>query len=345
MGSLRKRFLVGSGLWTLGLLLLAHLASSHLFRHAEFFLYLPEAPLVGIGLLAMACGLLLVLRTLAPISELRRRLLKVRQGQAERVAGRYASEVQPLVDDLNALLDHRSAVVARALAKAGDLAHGLKTPLALLAQTAEKAANQGDLALATTIAQLGEKMNRQVDYHLAQARAAAAGATLGARCDVRPAVEGLVATLRQLYAERDLVFEVVIPTVCAVKTQREDLEEMLGNVLDNACKWTRTRVRVCAEHHGDLVEIVVEDDGPGLASEKCEAVLERGVRADQAAPGSGLGLAIVRDLAELYGGAITLGRASSGGLCARLSLPASAAELKTFDRRDQEATNDHRRNA
>ncbi len=166
-------------------------------------------------------------------------------------------------------------------------------------------------------------MRRQMDYHLAQARAAASGATPGTRSLIADSVEGLSRTLQRLHADRGLTIEVQVAPSHAARVQREDLDEMLGNLLDNACKWTASRIAVSSRVDAGRVEILVEDDGPGIADGLREQVLHRGVRADEAAPGSGLGLAIVRDLAELYGGSIALHTASLGGLGARLTLPSA----------------------
>ena len=323
MRSLRWRFVLGSLLWTGGLLSLTHLLSMALMIHLPGLMKTPRHLMVVVGLLLMIGGFLLVRRGLAPVAELRRRLEAVRDARAARVEGCYPSEVQPLVDDLNALLAHREAVVQRALAKAGDLAHGLKTPLALLAQEGERAAAAGDTELAAGITQQVEKMRRQVDYHLAQARAAASGATPGTRAEVLVSAAGLARTLKRLHAGRELEIVVAVDPALAVQVEREDLDEMFGNLLDNACKWCRSRVTLGAELAGGRVIALVDDDGPGLAAEACEKVLQRGVRADEAAPGSGLGLAIVRDLAELYGGRIELSRSPLGGVRARLELPAA----------------------
>jgi signal transduction histidine kinase len=228
--------------------------------------------------------------------------------------------VQPLVDDLNTLLGDREKAVSRALATAGDLAHGLKTPLAVLAQEAERAAASGNAQLAVGIAEQVELMRRQVDYHLARSRAAS-GATSSARCSVGESAEALVRTLLKLHAGRALDIQVHIPEALAVKAQREDLEEMLGNLLDNSCKWANARIAIQAFAADSDILIQIDDDGPGLAAELRSVVLQRGVRADEAAPGSGLGLAIVGDLAELYGGSVALGDSPLGGLRASLMLP------------------------
>lgn len=243
------------------------------------------------------------------------------EGRERQIEGTFPTEVRPLVNDLNALLVHRDKRVREALAKAGDLAHGLKTPLAVVAQEAERADVAGHGELAATLRQQIERMRRQVDYHLAHARAAASGATPGARCSVAVSAEGLARTLDRLHAGRRLSIEVNVAPEHAVRGQREDLDEMLGNLLDNACKWARSRVAVTSSNGDTGVLITVDDDGPGLAPSMRAVVLQRGVRADEAAPGSGFGLAIVRELAELYGGSIVLEGSPLGGLRAGLRLP------------------------
>jgi len=198
----------------------------------------------------------------------------------------------------------------------------LKTPLAILAQEAERAEAAGQHELATAIAQQVGRMRRQVDYHLAQARAVALGRAGHVRATVQTSAEGLARTLERLYADRQRTIQLEVSPEHLVRVAREDLDEMLGNLIDNACKWTRSRVVVTSSQHGASVVIDVDDDGPGLDPSMREAVLQRGVRADEAAPGSGLGLAIVRELAGLYGGSIRLDGSPLGGLRARLELPA-----------------------
>jgi signal transduction histidine kinase len=282
------------------------------------------------GLAGFAAAVLLMAallqfrKGLSPFDELRRQLQAVRDGSAATVSGDYPSEVQPVVTDLNALLQHQATAVARAQSKAGDLAHGLKTPLAVLALEAERADAEGHAELADTIRQQVSRMRRQVTYHLAQARAAASGTTVNARCSVAESADGLSRTLQRLYADRGLTFAIHADATHTVRVERQDLDEMLGNILDNACKWTRGRVVLSSSvsvAQGRVV-ITVDDDGPGIAPELRDVVLQRGVRADEASPGSGLGLAIARDLAELYGGSITLGASPLGGLRAELNLAA-----------------------
>jgi signal transduction histidine kinase len=212
-------------------------------------------------------------------------------------------------------------VVKRAIGTAGDLAHGLKTPLAVLSNEADRLEREGQTELAEMIAQQVSLMQRQVTYHLAQARAVASGAAAGGRSSVSESVDGLSRTLQRLYAARGVTIQQDVAAAHTFRGQREDLDEMLGNLLDNACKWARCRVAVASRVAGDRIIVTIDDDGPGIDASMRAAVLQRGVRADQAAPGSGLGLAIVRDLAELYGGSISLAASPLGGLRADLHLP------------------------
>jgi signal transduction histidine kinase len=334
--SLRSRLLVGAVLWTLGLFAVAMILSTAVMLHHPEYRRHPAFPqvlasaalahttmLTVVAVLCMLVGLWQVKKGLSPINQLRSRLVAVHAGQDRRVDGEYPSEVQPLVDDLNALIAHRDQAVARALAKAGDLAHGLKTPLALLSQDAERLGLEGHGELASAIAEQVQRMRRQIDYHLAHARAAASGSASGARCVIADSAEGLARALSRLHASRGLSIDVDVSREHVAAVQREDLDEMLGNLLENACKWTRSQVRVTASRAHGGVDVLVDDDGPGIAPALREAVTRRGVRADEAAPGSGFGLAIVCDLVELYGGSIALDTSPLGGLRARVSLPAA----------------------
>ena len=323
--SLRRLVMLGAVLWTIGLLTCVTVLFTFSARARESMIIVHSQThaSLAIAIASMIAGLFLVRRAIAPFDRIRTRLADVRSGAERHLRGEYPGEVQPVVDDLNSLLDHRDETVRRALAKAGDLAHGLKTPLAVISQEAERARAQGNVELADTIGQQVERMRRQMDYHLAHARAAASGATVGARCSVLESAEGLARTLRRLYAERGIAIDVRIPSTHHVRAGREDLDEMLGNLLDNACKWARTRVAVESCGQDSEVTIVIDDDGVGLDPSMRDAVLQRGVRADEAAPGSGFGLAIVRDLAEVYGGSIALEDSPLGGLRASLRLRAS----------------------
>jgi signal transduction histidine kinase len=324
--SFRWRILLGAFLWTLGLVPLVHLIFSSIHHQTQpasrvVILRVDPVTTLGFAFLCMVGGIWQVRAGLLPFGRLRRQLSGVRDGSGRRIEGAYPIEVQPLVNDLNSLLEHRERAVRRALAKAGDLAHGLKTPLAVLAQEADRAEVAGQHEMAGTISLQVEKMRRQIEFHLVHARAAGSGDVPGARCPVLPSVEGLTRTLLRIYAARGLAIQVDVPPGHFVRGQQEDLEEMLGNLLDNACKWAKSTIKIHSMQKGDAVVITVDDDGAGLATSMREVVLQRGVRADEAAPGSGLGLAIVRDLVELYGGTFSLEDSPMGGLSARLRLP------------------------
>jgi len=329
--SFRSQLVTGSVLWTVGLLLFISMLGIHLLAtnprpHQFIYQWFFNSPMVVVllvGAAAMVGGAWQIRRSLTALAQLHGRLAAVHRGEQREVKGRYPSEVQPLVDDLNALLAERDQRIERALAKAGDLAHGLKTPLAVLARDAERVAAAGDRELAASMTAQLERMRRQIDYHLAHARAAAAGAAPGTRSRVEPSVDGLFRTLERIHAERSMALRSAVPPGHAVRCRREDLEEMLGNLLDNACKWGRSRVEVASEVAGPSIVITIDDDGPGIDPAMVAKVLERGVRADEQMEGTGLGLAIVRDLAAIYGGSIELSRAPLGGVRARLQLPAS----------------------
>lgn len=320
---LRKRLVAGSLLWTIGLVVVTNVVILGLLlhRYPGWTVHFSAMTLVAVGLLL--AGLSQLRSILAPFRQLQGRLGAVREGREPRLEGDYPAEIQPLVTDLNALLDHRAQLVTRAIARSGDLAHGLKTPLAVLGQEAERLTDAGQFETAAIIGQQVERMRRQIDWHLAHARAAASGPAPGAATALRPSIDGLVRTLARLHADKGPGITADVPADLAVRVQREDLEEMLGNLLDNACKWGRSRIEVTATRVDDAIAISIEDDGPGLAEGLRERVLQRGVRADEQAPGTGFGLAIVRDLAELHGGSIRLEGATTGGLHAVLRLPAA----------------------
>jgi signal transduction histidine kinase len=322
MKSFRTRLLIGSIIFAGGLLAVFHMVSMFLFRRFphSFVMRIDHVPIVLVALVVIAIGVGMMRRGLSPFDELRARLTAVRDGSERRLEGRYPSEVQPLVNDLNAMLDHRDEVVRRALGKAGDLAHGLKTPLAVLMHEVSRADDAGQRELAAEMRTQLDRMRRQIDYHLAHARAAASGSTLGSRNSVLDSANALARTLLRLHADRGLTIDVHVDADHTVRVQREDLDEMLGNLLDNACKFARSRVVITSSPG----LITIDDDGPGLDPALHNAVLQRGVRADEAAPGSGFGLAIVRDLAELYGGSISLERSPEGGVRAVLRLPGSS---------------------
>ncbi len=361
--SLGLRLLAGAALWTAGALVIAWLALSRIFedyldvelarrmeaslneladRPRRLRLAVAESAAVTEaaaasfrGVLALSLGALgvtialaavaQVLGGLRPLGRLRVSLNAVRQGLASRVPGTYPNEVQPLVEDLNAVLAQNEAIIARARTQAGNLAHGLKTPLAVLANEAAQIAASGDGRLAARIALQVERMQRHVDHQLARARAAASLAVPGARTPVGESLAGLARVMAQVYRERGLRVEEAVEAGAVFRGERQDLDEMLGNLVDNACKWARSRVRVEALATGGRLVVRVDDDGPGLSPPQREEVFARGRRLDESVAGAGLGLAIVRDLAELYRGTVVLAESPLGGLRAELTLPVEGA--------------------
>jgi signal transduction histidine kinase len=279
--------------------------------------------LAGLLLVLLAALLLQVRIGLAPLRRIEASLAAIRAGRARRLEGHLPAELEPLALELNALLDHGEALVERARTHVGNLAHGLKTPLAVLHNEAER--TEG--ALAVLVARQVEQMRRLVDHYLARARAVATGSVLGARTEVLPVLRDLARTLERIHIDRHddgaLAIELACPPGLAFRGARQDLEEMLGNLLDNACKWAAHRVSVEAARDAARLLVTIDDDGPGLPAERRAEVLERGRRLDEQVPGSGLGLAIVADIALLYAGRLALEAAPSGGLRVRLDLPAA----------------------
>ncbi len=278
-------------------------------------------PLV-VTLLLLATGLIggVVLQVrlgLRPLTRLRAELHRVRTGRADRIAGPQPREVQPVVDELNSLLDQNALNLERARRHVANLAHGLKTPLATLALAFDEPGADPGRRFGPLVA----NMDRLIRHHLARARAAALGGDSRNRVDLAAALADHVAVFTKLYADKGVAYDSRLGPGLAVACEAQDLDEMLGNLLDNASKWTRARVLVTASGRQARVELRVEDDGPGLPSGKAEHVMRLGGRIDETAPGYGFGLPITRELVELYGGTLTLGRSRLGGLQATLDLP------------------------
>jgi len=271
---------------------------------------------LGIGLIA---AIFLQVRIgLLPLRRLRAALARIRDGKARSLEGKFPAELAPLASELNALIEHDAEVVARARTHVSNLAHFLKTPLSVL--SSEAAASSGPLAESVT--RQVTSMRRQVDHYLARARAAGAVNALGSRTSVASVIGDLARVLKRIHAERAIEVTVECPAALAFRGERQDLEEMAGNLMDNAFKWAKSKVAVTAARNAANLEIAVGDDGPGLTPEELSRVGERGERLDESVPGSGLGLAIVRDIAKLYGGSLAFGRSPLGGLETRLVLPA-----------------------
>ncbi|RMF09230.1 MAG: sensor histidine kinase [Alphaproteobacteria bacterium] len=273
------------------------------------------ALLGAILLLTMAIQVRFGLR---PLRRIRESLGAIRSGRARRLEGSMPKEIEPLARELNALLDQNEAVVERARKHAGNLAHALKTPLSVLSNEARAS----DGPLARLVLEQTAIMARHVDHHLSRARAAARAGVIGVRTPVPPAVDDLVRAMKRLYADRGLRYSVVISDDdLAFRGERQDLDDMLGNLLDNASKWAASTVRVTAVGDGDWIAVTIEDDGPGISEAVQDQVFKRGERLDESVPGSGLGLEIVKDLAEICGGSVDLGRSGLGGVKVVLRLP------------------------
>jgi signal transduction histidine kinase len=258
---------------------------------------------------------------LQPLRRVRESLARIRDGKARRLEGGFPAEIAPLASELNSLIQHSEEVVGRARTHVSNLAHFLKTPLTVLSSEAE--AQPGPLADA--VRRQVDSMRRQVDHYLARGRAAGALDVLGNRTKVKAVLDDLARTLTRIHSERDIDIAVDCPAALYFRGERQDLEEMSGNLMDNACKWAKRRVVARATQiAGPRWMLTVEDDGPGLAPEDRERVLTRGEKLDESMPGSGLGLSIVQDIAKLYGGGLALESSALGGLKARLELPAIA---------------------
>jgi signal transduction histidine kinase len=261
---------------------------------------------------------------LAPLKRISESLTAIRSGTTERLQGNFPDEIAPLARETNALIDANRQIVERARTHVGNLAHALKTPLSVMVN---EAASRGDDPFAVKVREQTDIMRDQVARHLERARLAARVSTIATLTDVPAVVMALARTMEKIYRDRNIAIAVDAPEHVRFLGERQDLEEMVGNLLDNACKWAQARVavEVAREKSGanaQILRIVVDDDGRGLSPSEREQVAHRGKRLDQTKPGSGLGLSIVVELAGLYGGKLALGTAPIGGLRAELLLPA-----------------------
>jgi len=272
--------------------------------------------LLGAGLVAAV--IIQVRVGLRPLFALRREVAAVRTGKAERVVGDYPTELEPLATELNALVAHNQDVVERQRTHVGNLAHALKTPLSVM--LAEAGQTPGKLSEVVT--RQAETMRLQVDHHLRRARAAARAQGQGERTPVAPVLEELARTLERIFRNAGVEVDWRAPEDLAFQGERQDLLEIAGNVLENACKWCRGKVRATAAATSETrLTLTVDDNGPGLPPERREEVLQRGARLDETAPGSGLGLSIVDELARAYGGSLSLSSSPLGGLRIEVVLP------------------------
>jgi signal transduction histidine kinase len=271
----------------------------------------------ALGIAFLLATALQVRYGLLPLGALRDALQKVRKGTAPRLAGDYPIEVAPLVDELNEVLAHNEALISRARVQAGNLAHGLKSPLTVLRQELTEIKDERGEILRDQVAIIGD----QVERVLARIRAAGPLSAAAGRTKLASVLQDLAFSLDIIHRERGIKIDIACPAEAIFPGDAADLAEMLGNLMDNACKWAKTMVRVAVEAGAQGLVVLIDDDGPGIPPARRKAALTRGGRLDETAPGSGLGLDIVRELAELYRGSLRLDDSPLGGLRARLELP------------------------
>lgn len=281
------------------------------------------ATFTWIALLILGLGLVVAVFLqvqigLRPLYGLRNEIADVRKGKAARIVHSYPLEIQPLAEQVNRLLDHNQETVERQRTHVGNLAHALKTPLSVM--LAEAGTQQGQLP--DIVRKQTEIMKAQVDHHLRRARAAARAQLLGERTPIAEVLDEMAVMLERVFEWKNVEIDWRAPDELGFRGERQDLQEILGNLMENACKWSKRRVRISAGATGlGQMVVVVEDDGPGLPAEQREAALQRGMRMDETTPGSGLGLSIVVELTRAYGGRITLSDSDMGGLKVLLELP------------------------
>ena len=260
---------------------------------------------------------------LMPLRRLTAGLAAIRAGTAERLEGDFPEEIAPLARETNALIEANREIVERARTHVGNLAHALKTPLSVMVNEANA---HGRDAFADKVKEQADIMRDQVARHLERARLAARLTVVGSVTEIAPVVTALARTMEKIHRDKGITVDVEADAQAKFRGERPDLEEMIGNLVDNACKWAASRVAISIAREGSekgpAVRIVVDDDGHGLSPSEREQVARRGQRLDETKPGSGLGLSIVVELARLYGGSLTLGEAPTGGLRAELVLPA-----------------------
>ena len=276
-------------------------------------------------------GLALVLSTLMqvrfgllPLRDIQRRLAAIRSGDAHKLEGNPPSEIEPLQTELNALIQSNQDIIERARTQVGNLAHALKTPLAVITNEV----GEDKSATGRKIAEQADVMRDQVNHYLDRARMVARVGVIGRATEVLPVIEGIKRALERIHRDRDLLIDIECPADTRFQGERQDLEEMLGNLMDNACKWCASEVRIRVQPEARpstpsdrRLAIAVDDDGPGLTPEQRAQGIKRGRRLDESKPGSGLGHSIVADLAQSYRGRFTLEASDLGGLSARLDLP------------------------
>jgi len=284
----------------------------------DFFVHILSSFLVlGIGLsLAVVIQVRLAL---TPLKAVRSEIGDVKEGKLDRLSENFPSDVQPLVNELNNLLDHNAILLKRARNQLGDLAHAVKNPLTVIRNEARNMASErGQIILDQS-----HVMASSIDHCLSRARIFGKKDIIGYRTGVKAVVDDLVYAVERIYHDRGIKIQQSTSGGCCFRGEAQDIEEMAGNLIDNACKWATSQVVIQCKSENDHLSLSVEDDGPGISEENLELVMQRGRRLDESKPGNGHGLGIVKDIADLYGGSLKLDRSPLGGLRAELDLPAA----------------------
>jgi signal transduction histidine kinase len=294
-----------------------------IFRLVDAFRGQTFTVLGAVGVMLMIMSFIVARIALRPIGRLSEAIEKVREGEASVVSGTFPREVAPLADEVNELLRSNAQIIERARNQVGNLAHGLKTPLAVLRNEAAGSKSRlGEVVLSES-----DKMTALVSGYLDKARIAARTAIVGRKADPTIVMLRLARVMEKLNPGREVSFKRPDASLPWFRGEEGDLEEMAGNLLDNACKWSKSQVAISmmAERNdtATMLLIKIEDDGPGLTGQESEKVLQRGVRLDEKTPGTGLGLDIVKELVDVYGGTLQLKRSTLGGLLAELRLPSA----------------------
>jgi signal transduction histidine kinase len=271
--------------------------------------------LLGLGLLVAV--VLQIRIALRPVHDISQGISDIHRGSADKVDGEFPIDVQPLVNELNNLLEHNSVLLRRARNQLGDLAHSIKNPLTVI----NNEARGMDSTKGKLILKQSADIAASVDHHLSRARAFGTTKVLGSQARIKPVAEDLIFAMKRIYKSRGLEFDLSGLGSCSARCETQDLEEMLGNLMDNACKWANRRVLIHSKRKDKRCIVYVEDDGPGIPEDKIEQVLQRGQQLDKSREGHGLGLGIVQDIVELYKGKLTLSSSGYGGLAVRLELP------------------------
>ena len=302
--------------------------ATEIFEETRSFDYYLGGTFAALGIVLLLTTIFQVRFGLAPLKRISESIADIRSGRAERLEGEFPVEIAPLARETNALIDANREIVERARTHVGNLAHAVKTPLSVIVN---EAAAHGADPFAKKVLEQADVMRDQVAHHLERARIAARLTIIGTVTEVAPTIEALRRTMEKIHRGRGVIIDVEADPYARFRGERQDLEEMAGNLVDNACKWASSRVfiEVLVDRPPEpgapaMLRIIVDDDGRGLSAAERAKVSRRGQRLDESKPGSGLGLSIVVDLASLYGGSLSLGDAPIGGLRAELVLPAAA---------------------